>query len=157
MHALPKLAIALALVLAPLTASADGPWEGRWTTNWSDINFLQQDNLVYGEYVSAGGGYMIGLLDPSGKVFRGTWVQNNSSTWGGLEFRINADSSAFTGAWTTGSAYFNFDGSSDWSGQRADLTPVFTDGFDPSYAWPEAYDFDDPATTTYLVGGPLPN
>ncbi len=153
-HTLPKLAIALVLILAPMAAQADGPWEGRWSTNWSDIHFLQQDNLVYGQYMS--GGYMIGLVDPSGQMFRGTWVHRSDGTWGVIEFRMAEGGASFEGNWAMSRAFFDAEGASEWSGERLSVTPEFSTDFEASYAWPGAYDFDDPATNTWLTGGALP-
>lgn len=64
-----RLATALTLTLTPMTALADGVWQGSWDTSYSDLNLIQDGQLVYGEY--EGRGWIVGQTDASGSILRG--------------------------------------------------------------------------------------
>ena len=107
---------ALCLALAPIAALADGPWEGTWSTSYSDLRLVQEGAQVYGEYV--GRGYITGWTDPSGSILRGTWVHDDTGRWGALEFRLEPGANTFQGSWVEDQTTFNFDDGTNWDGTR---------------------------------------
>lgn len=131
-------ATALTLILAPLTALADGPWQGNWDTSYSDLNLVQDGNFVFGEYVDRG--WIIGYTDPAGTTLRGAWVHENSDRWGALEFRMTAPGT-FDGAWVEDRTSFTFADGTNWDGERSSLTPeYFPEGLDAAIVWPREFD-----------------
>lgn len=133
-----RLATALTLTLLPLGAAADGPWQGNWDTSYSDLNLLQDGNLVFGEYVDRG--WIIGYTDVTGTVLRGAWVHENSDRWGALEFRLTAPG-VFDGSWVEDQTTFDFEDGTNWDGTRASVTPgYFPEGLDAAIVWPSEFD-----------------
>lgn len=140
LRSLSRIATALTLVLAPMTALADGPWQGNWDTSYSDLNLLQDGNLVFGEYVDRG--WIIGYTDTSGSVLRGAWVHHNSGRWGALEFRLT-EPGVFDGSWVEDQTTFDFEDGTNWDGTRASITPgYFPEGLDAAIVWPSEFDLD---------------
>ncbi|MBY4891373.1 hypothetical protein KUL25_01190 [Rhodobacteraceae bacterium N5(2021)] len=135
-----RLATALTLTLTPLAALADGPWQGNWDTSYSDLNLLQDGNLVFGEYVDRG--WIIGYTDPSGTILRGAWVHENSDRWGALEFRLTAPG-VFDGSWVEDQTTFAFEDGTNWDGTRARISPgYFPEGLDAAIVWPQEFDLN---------------
>lgn len=133
-----QIITALALTVMPLTALADGPWQGNWDTSYSDLNLLQDGNFVFGEYVDRG--WVIGYTDPAGTTLRGAWVHENSDRWGALEFRLTAPG-VFDGSWVEDQTTFEFEDGTNWDGTRASVTPgYFPEGLDAAIVFPPEFD-----------------
>lgn len=153
LRALTHLATALTLTLAPMAAQADGPWQGNWDTSYSDLNLLQDGNLVFGEYVDRG--WIIGYTDITGTVLRGAWVHENSDRWGALEFRLTGPGT-FDGSWVEDRTTFAFEDGTNWDGIRASVDPgYFPEGLDAAIVWPREFDLAGLERSGWFNTGPV--
>lgn len=113
------LAAFAVLALLPITALAEGPWNGEWQTYWRDgaaILSLEQDgDRVTGTY-QPGGGQVRATAD--GARLAGTWQQRGAS--GNFVFALDADGAVFTGRYESGEY---------WNGERIEPTTAATRPF----------------------------
>lgn len=148
---LTRFVTTLALSVMPLAALADGPWQGYWDTSYSDLNLLQDGNLVFGEYVDRG--WIIGYTDVAGTTLRGAWVHENSDRWGALEFRLTAPG-VFDGAWVEDQTTFAFQDGTNWDGARASVIPgYFPEGLDAAIVFPPAFDLTGAEQSGWFSAG----
>ncbi|MEI6161515.1 MAG: hypothetical protein WCP77_16890 [Roseococcus sp.] len=116
MSRLRRALVALALLLVPAAALANGPWTGEWITSWRDdgdhLILHQEGDRVTGTYPLYGGS-----VDAvaEGRIVEGSWSQGRDR--GRFIFVLDRDGNSFAGRYDEGEW---------WTGSRASGPPPAT-------------------------------
>ncbi len=94
-------------------------WSGKWSTDYSEMEIYQVDDVITGVYPGWDAGRIEGVVLEGGTKVEGAWFEAPSYSGptdaGTLEFEIAPDCQSFTGRWDYANSTSWVGG---WSGQR---------------------------------------
>ncbi|RST85701.1 hypothetical protein EJC49_14270 [Aquibium carbonis] len=126
------LAMATFILALVAAASAAGPWEGRWNTDFGELRLLQGDDRVYGDYDTTG--MIEARVSPDGRTLRGAFNRHDGD-WGLFQFELTKDGRAWTGRWGWNDDTTLRQG--DWNARlTSSRRPRLTQAVDAPVYWP---------------------